>query len=297
MSDKEKIWKIFSILIGIVIISGLAYTIYLAQTNSIEQKNEKAKEEQIESSKYFADPERIIYKIKDENKYYIFRKGEDEYKEIIKQFYKSVTSKTDGVKLTQEEIDKIKSTEMFIEFDYNKVSKDFVFPLDVNGKNMIAMQEEGGQVYQPELYFVDKIKETINKNIENRDSYQMEPAKTYTGKTEYYKVESNEVSTLEKYDDNLYYAEIGNYEAYKLSTRSFKTDLVEENMKIDEETFKNNNVIVSISKYNIEEVKCNVGNIQFTFNGKVEKNASYKIYVTVVSKVPNIHCVYRKLNP
>ena len=38
MSDKEKIWKIFSILIGIVIISGLAYTIYLAQTNSIEQK-------------------------------------------------------------------------------------------------------------------------------------------------------------------------------------------------------------------------------------------------------------------
>ena len=169
MSNKEKIWKIFILIIGIIIIlCGVFAVWYVKHTKTLEaetiENNDKEENNLISSSDYFPDPDRIVYKVKKENKYYIFEKDEQSYKEVLQEFYKAVNSKTEGEKLSEEDIKQIKNDEMFVEFDYNQISKNFIFPLDLEGKNMIAMQEEGGQVYMPKMEN-EKIKEVIERKI------------------------------------------------------------------------------------------------------------------------------------
>ena len=126
MSNKEKVWKIFILIIGIIIIlCGVFAVWYVKQARTLEtEKLENNKEESnlVSSSDYFPDPDRIVYKIKKENKYYIFEKDEQSYKEVLQEFYKAVNSKTEGEKLSEENIKQIKNDEMFVEFDYNQIT-------------------------------------------------------------------------------------------------------------------------------------------------------------------------------
>ena len=64
MNKKECIWKIFSLCIGIVVIVCAAFIIWqIKQTETLEPTSEKNI-----NSNYFANPDRIVYKIKEENK-------------------------------------------------------------------------------------------------------------------------------------------------------------------------------------------------------------------------------------
>ena len=73
MSNKEKVWKIFILIIGIIIIlCGVFAVWYVKQARTLEtEKLENNKEESnlVSSSDYLPDPDRIVYKIKKENEY------------------------------------------------------------------------------------------------------------------------------------------------------------------------------------------------------------------------------------
>ena len=285
MNKKECIWKIFSLCIGIVVIVCAAFIIWqIKQTETLEPTSEKNI-----NSNYFANPDRIVYKIKEENRYYVFEKNEQEYKEILQEFCKVVNSKTEGDKLSEKRIKEIKKNEMYVEFDYNKVSKNYIFPLELEGKNMIAMQDEGGQVYIPKIENTDKIKEIIKKNIEGKSSYRLEEPKVYTSENALKEVKEPE--EMEKIDDNHYELKIDSYEYYTEFAKKYNVEI--ENVKIDDATFKYNNIIAIVSKYTINNVTSDVGSIQYYYTGKVDENTEYKVTITIVSKVTNANCIYR----
>ena len=296
MKIKEKIWKSFSILIGIVLIVGIVYAIIsVKKTNETPQEVSENKQEEKEllSSDYFINPDRVVYKMKKENKYYIFEKDEDSYKEIVNEFCKGVTSKTDGEKLTEKDIEKIKDDEMFIEFDYNQVSKNYVFPLELEGKNMIAMQEEGGQVYLNKIENVDKIKELLEKYVKEKGAVKLEDPRVYTSKNK--EKEIKDADEMKKIDDNLYELKIESYDQYKEFVKKHNVKF-NENLKIEETTFKQGSVIAVISKYTIDDVTSDVGSIHYTYTGKVDKDTEYTVSLTFVSEVTNSNCIYRNLD-
>ena len=295
MSNKEKVWKIFILIIGIIIILGGVFAVwYVKHTKALEtEKIENSKEENnlISSSDYFPDPDRIVYKIKKENKYYIFEKDEQSYKEILQEFYKAVNSKTEGEKLSEEDIKQIKNDEMFVEFDYNQISKNYIFPLDLEGKNMIAMQEDGGQVYMPKMEN-EKIKEVIEKNKKDKGPYQLEEPRVYTSKNK--EQEVKDPAEMRKIEDNLYELKIDNYQDYTEFIKKHNVEI--DNLQISEISFNYCSVIATISKYYINDVTSDVGRVQYYYAGKVDSGTAYKVSITFVSKVANANCIYRNLD-
>ena len=234
-------------------------------------------------NKFFEVPDRIIYK-NSKNEYFIITPSDDEFDIIFTEISNRIESVNDGIVLENEKIDNIKQEEMFVEFDYNTKSKNIIFPLEEESIAMINMLDEGGQVKKILMPGKEKLIKKLNKVTQRLDTYQLEKNKTFVLNSELMYIPVN--MDLKEKETGIYQMVITDESSYidaKFSVNSKSTGDI---LGVD---FSKENVVITISKFEIASIEENVGNIKYKFS---ETLSSYKVSVLIVSKVVNVNCIY-----
>ena len=102
----------------------------------------------------------IIYKNK--KGFFIIEPQDEEYDFICTELDKRVTSNFDGKVISEDDLISLKETESFIEFDYNKDSKNRIFFLEKKDYGMVKMLEKDGQIVKPNLDNLKELKKVSN---------------------------------------------------------------------------------------------------------------------------------------
>ena len=89
-----------------------------------------------------------------------------------------------------------------------------------------------------------------------------------------YKIHQTKIENLEEYEKFKYILNI-----------SIETP-------INEETFKDNDVILTVSMVPKIDVKVNIGNIKYTYEKMDNASYQYNVHVLIVSKIVNSDCIY-----
>ena len=175
----------------------------------------------------------------------------------------------------------------FIEFDYNSKSKNYVFMLEEKEIGIIKRFSDGGQVIQISLSNKDRlIKKIDNLTKDIYAKYDFNTEYKYNSENKLSKV-ANDLKLSQtkvagvyqkviEYDENEYNA--------VLKKLNFKTNY--EMPKVD---FNKQSVIVTVSRYEIKDIKKNIGNIKYELGKFLDE---YSVNIFIVSKVVNSKCIY-----
>lgn len=247
---------------------------------------------------YFETPNRIVYKEKDKDNYYVFNQGESSYTDILNEIISGFDSKENGQMLSKEEIEKIEKNENYIELDYDTISKNYVIAYERENNNIIFRNDNGGQVVKKNLENKEKIKDLINRKISSHDAscYHMEDSKEYKVTNEIpndvFNLHLENVGVyLREYEDGVYGGKIDNKETLDLLLNDYNIILEEE---LPEDIFTKADVIIMLSRYNIEKVETRIGGLTYYFTGD-KRQDSYLPNIFVASKAINTNCVYRNM--
>ena len=244
---------------------------------------------------YFETPNRIVYKEKDKDNYYVFNQGESSYTDILNEIISGFDSKENGQMLSNEEIEKIEKNENYIELDYDTISKNYVIAYEKENNNIIFRNDNGGQVVKKNLENKEKIKDLINRKISSHDAscYHMEDSKEYKVKNEIPRelFEANN-SDLRQYEDGVYGIKIQSEEKLNEILERYNIELEE---KIPSDVFDKADVIIMLSRYNIEKIETRIGGLTYYFTGD-KRQDSYLPNIFVASKAINTNCVYRNMD-
>ena len=244
---------------------------------------------------YFETPNRIVYKEKDKDNYYVFNQGESSYTDILNEIISGFDSKENGQMLSKEEIEKIEKNENYIELDYDTISKNYVIAYEKENNNIIFRNDNGGQVVKKNLENKEKIRDLINRKISSHDAscYHMEDSKEYKVKNEIPRelFEANN-SDLRQYEDGVYGIKIQSEEKLNEILERYNIELEE---KIPSDVFDKADVIIMLSRYNIEKVETRIGGLTYYFTGD-KRQDSYLPNIFVASKAINTNCVYRNMD-
>ena len=143
-----------------VIISCIIYYIFKIEINL--EKNEIDTFGKISEDSELPIPNRIVYK-RQNGKYVIIDSDSPELQYIYNELYRRTSNITEGKIFTEEEISKMQDKGCFIEFDYNRISKNFIFMLEETEIGIIKRLEDGGQVIATNL----EDKENLIQKVEN----------------------------------------------------------------------------------------------------------------------------------
>ena len=232
-------------------------------------------------------PDRIIYKNKND-KYIIVNSPSNAISQIYSELYNRVTGTINGKIYSEEEITQMQSECSFIEFDYNKKSKNYIFLLEGNGFGIIKRNENGGQVIQIGLSYINDLKEKMDYYTRNLSKYDFNKEYNYFSKNKiseipntlgFNQVKQGVFQKMIKYDEK----------EYKNILEKLNFDLEKEIINID---FDNQIAIITISKYEIKNITQNIGNIKYEFGNKQNQ---YLVNLLVVSEVVNTNCIYYKM--
>ncbi|MDO4963750.1 MAG: hypothetical protein Q4E75_06635 [bacterium] len=259
------------------------YFIYKEETKNIVIPNLSSEE----MEEILPIPNRIIYK-NDNNEYLILDQySGNVFSYIYSEMYNRVTNKIEGKVYSEDEIAKMQENGSFIEFDYNTKSKNYVFFLDENEVGAIKRFTDSGQVISTHFDNKEKIVKKLKfyeRRFEKYDFY----SKSYISSEKLEDFSSNYGITLKRdgvFQTVIEYAEEDNMDFLNmLDSLKFKID--EEIPNID---FDKQNVIITISRYDYENIKVNIGNVKYEFGNK---NDFYTVNLLVVSKVTNTKCIY-----
>lgn len=236
-------------------------------------------------------PDRIVYRSENGN-YYQFQKDTTKYNEIIKILTKSITSyKENGKILNDEEIDKIHETN-YIEFDYKTVSKNYIIQLEKNDNQaVIKLADTGGEVFTENIKNVGQIKKKIEELAQNEKSYNLD-YKSLTSRNILQSFEYKYIQQFKEIKSGIYQIKISDIEEYERYKAICNLSIDEE---INEETFQENDVILTVSLIPKISVKVNIGNIKYEYD-KLENiyGGQYTSHVLIVSKIVNTDCIYNK---
>ena len=277
---KLKKIKLTGILIIIVVIVGFTiFTAFEIEKDEVRNENRQISE----TSGILKVPDRIIYK-NSNNQYYVLEHENSAFSTIYSEIFNRITENKNGVVLKEKEIDEIKEKESFVEFDYLSRSKNFIFPLQQENIAMIQMFTENGQVKQTKINDKDKLIKKIDKLTKKMNSYTFEKEQIYTS-TNFLDSLPTTIRLLQK--------NAGVYQKVIITEKEYK-DLLEETKfttkeKLPEINFLNQKVIVTVTKYNTESVKVNIGNVKYKMAQIQDK---YIVNFVVVSKIVNTDCVY-----
>ena len=144
----------------LVIISCIIYFIFKIEIN--HEKNEIDSFGKIGENSELPIPDRMVYK-RQNGKYVIIDSDSPEFQYIYNELYRRTSNIIDGKIFTEEEISQMQEKECFIEFDYNRISKNYIFMLEEPEIGIIRRLEDGGQVIATNL----EDKESLIKKIEN----------------------------------------------------------------------------------------------------------------------------------
>ena len=243
---KKKVIVIVSLIIIAILIIGaiFAYAIY---------KENEIQEEQVIGVE-IVEPDRIVYKDEQEN-YYEFFKGDENYKEIINKLKKSIISYNEnGTILAEEEIDQIHKTKSFIEFDYETISKNYIIQLDENNEQaVIRLADNGGAVVSEKIKNVNKIKNTLSEISLNCKPYKLE-YKEMISKNSLDGLEYKYQQQFEQINYKIFQVKIDNMDYYEKYSYICNFAFEEE---ITQETFDDNVLILTVSSLPKIDVKVN----------------------------------------
>ena len=294
LSDKFKEYKALIGITTLLIILCVGTFIFTRIKPQEEQEVSKTNLVQ-----YFETPNRIVYKEKDKDNYYVFNQGESSYTDILNEIISGFDSKENGQMLSKEEIEKIEKNENYIELDYDTISKNYVIAYEKENNNIIFRNDNGGQVVKKNLENKEKIRDLINRKISSHDAscYHMEDSKEYKVKNEIpndvFNLHLENVGVyLREYEDGVYGGKIDNKETLDLLLNDYNIILEEE---LPEDIFTKADVIIMLSRYNIEKVETRIGGLTYYFTGD-KRQDSYLPNIFVASKAINTNCVYRNMD-
>ena len=284
IKGKNKI-RIIIYLLLIAIIFSIIFLIF---------KREISKEKQTENNVGFVDgntilptPDRIIYKYTDDKYIIINDDTTNEYTQIYSELYGRITNVIEGKMYSEDEISRMQKNGRFIEFDYNRKSKNFVFFLDEDEIGIIKRTSNAGQVIQTSL----PNKDELIKKIDNLAK------KTYTiyyFDTEYNFNSENKLPEVTA-DLNLSKTKIeGVYQkVIEYNENEYNSLLKKLNFKTNQDMptidFDRESVVITVSKYEIKNIKKNIGNIKYELGNLLDE---YMVNVFIVSKIVNTSCIY-----
>lgn len=288
MIKLSKQFKEYKTLIGVttVVLTLCIGMLVFTQVEPIE-------EELSNQVKYFETPDRMVYKVKNEDKYYVYTAAEKDFTDLANQLVKCVDGVGEGARLTQEDIKKIEKEENYIELDYNTISKNYIIAYQKENYNVIKRTDDGGVVVRNNIKQKEKLEKMLEKQIQSKkECYQMLDTKEYRILEPIsYQVPSwsNE---LKKYEQGIYSVRLGSKQAWERLKENNDIDMSQE---IPEEQFEKTNVIATITKYQIDKIDTRIGGVTLYFKGTENKD-KYYVNLYCLSKAININCIYRNFN-
>lgn len=277
---KENIMIIFTIIIVILAIIGIRSNEEISYENNQEKTDTSS----------FSNPDRIIYKVGKEDKYYIFTKeNKEEYNNILTEIVKGITGLSEGEILTDEEVLKYEENENCIILDYFTASKNYLIRLNSSDSSVLKQKEDGWQVVKRLIVNKSDIQKTINKSIKNSKSYQMKENKNYLSENNIEEIPEDYKNVLIKKDNISYYMVIKDIDTLNKLNKDFNVSI---SITFNEDIFDNNNIVILLTKGKITEIKTCVGHIEYFIN--YDEYNGYFVNEYLVSKVVNTDCVYIK---
>lgn len=271
-------------IIYLVIIAFACYGIFYVHKMEIPNDNKVAY-----NKHDILRPDRMIYKNRN-NEYIIINSGTNEYEKIYFELYDRIYKFIDGKVYSEDQISNMQDKGSFIEFDYNTKSKNFVFMFDEKEIGIIRRSFGSGQVSQIRLENVEQlVKEIDNLTKNNLDRYSFDRTQNYTSE-----------NTLEAVTKDLELNETKGEVYQKVIEKEEKTYIellrklnFKSNKELPKVDFSRQSVIIIVSKFEIENIKQNIGNVKYEYGKKFDK---YIVNLLVVSKVVNVNCIYNNIN-
>ena len=245
--------------------------------------------------RYFEMPDRIVYKKKGKDNYYVFTGESKDYTDILNELINGIDSIGEGPVVSNEEIRDIEENENYIELDYDTISKNYVIAYEEQTNNVILRNDNGGQVVKQNLKNKDKLAKLMEeKIISNSDNcYHMSDSKEYKVKSEISEdIFASNVSEFRLYEIGIYGIKIQSKEKLDEILNRYNIEIEEE---IPENIFEKTDIILMVSKYDIKNIETRVGGLTYTFTGKERVN-TYLVNIFAASKAINTNCVYRNLS-
>lgn len=224
---------------------------------------------------------------------YLLGESKD-YTDILNELIKGIDSKGEGPVVSEEEIKEIEQNENYIELDYDTVSKNYVIAYEQEADNVILRSDIGGKVVKQNLDNKKDLSKLMKEKIksDNVNCYHMEDSRGYkvTNEISNETFESNN-SDFRQYEDGVYGVKIQSEEKLNDILERYNIELEEE---IPGDIFDRADIILMISKYNIENIETRVGGLTYTFTGS-QREDSYLVNIFAASKAINTNCVYRNM--
>ena len=276
--------------IGISILILLLICIVLVSIFYIEKKQEEQEEQnvgKIDENTTLPAPDRIIYK-NQQNQYIIIEADTSEYAKIYSELYNRTTNPIEGKVYSEDEISQMQERGSFIEFDYNTKSKNFVFFFEEPGVGIIKRFTDSGQVIKTSLRDTEQLITTLNKITKNNAIYEKyDYSKDYNYNSENMLTEIPLGLGFSQEKEGVYQKIIQYDNAdfqNTLNTLDFETE--QEIPSID---FEKQTAVITISQYEIKNIKQNIGNIKYEFGKLLDK---YTVNILGGSKIVNTNCIY-----
>ena len=303
--EKIKSHKIIKIILA-TILSIIIIVIFLsnpkeanqlngASTGTNETTNESTNtEEQISDS--FPNPDRIIYKPLNEEKWYVIEKQDKDYKELVQKISDRITlekrpSNMDS-DLNSEELKEKEKENAYIVLDYNTISKNYELLLDDETYQMLQMYDYTNYSIENKLSSSEELKQYLEEIKKNKPSYNL---------NEYYEYQTkNGIEEIpEEYKENnekvRYYEENDIYRIYVSSKKDLEKMLKDMNLELEQEItddkYENCNIIVMLSKTEQKNMTYEIGHINYTYSNQIQ-DGKYKANILLINKAVNQNCIY-----
>ena len=249
----------FKMLISLVLLIIIGFGIY--EIFNIEKKIVNEENSQKQKASEIPLPSRIIYKNR-YNQYKVMNSEDKYFAEVYTLLYNQLADYTEeNSELEKENISFLECT--YIVRNPSKEEKNYIFILG----------NENSELEKKIQFYTEDIK-----------AYEFEKAKSYTSKKQVSKVPTD--AGFWKQEEGIYKKTVNyNSTEYKsiLQELSFNEDIPEINDNYNE------NVIITISKYEIKNVEANIGSIKYELGAKSNK---YFVNCLIYSKVVNDGCIY-----
>lgn len=282
LSDKFKEYKT---LIGVTTVI-LTLCIGMLIFTQIEPKEEQI----VNHIQYFETPDRIVYKQKGLDTYYVYTPDEQNYTDLLNQLVVCIDGIGEGEIVSKEEIAQIENEENYIELDYNTISKNYIVAFEKENYNVIKRTDTGGIVVKQSIKNANQLKEMIKeKNNQDDKTYHMSDFVEYISNAEITQSQINGDTNLKSYENNVYSIKIVTYQELEKFIEKYNINPAKE---IPASTFERSEIISIISKYDIESVEKRVGGLTFNFTEKNDASA-YNVHLYAISKAVNTNCIYR----
>ena len=287
MSKRKVIICIFLVVMAIILCVANYYV--FKNTNSSPQKTE----DMIISEDGIINPDRIVIKI--DGLFYEIYGDNEKYSqlvELVRETYKLNIEDN----ISENEINNIKNNANFIEFDYDKASKNSVFVFSGEGQaTWIRMLEDDGIVYRKEdiennskYKEIESVVRDITSDLENI----LYDESVYRANN-YYTFLPSTIDFEEVKQDDIYVKVIKDYDDFKKIIDMYKLSF-DKNLDY-KSILEKHQFILILSRFDISDYKVNIGNVKFYFKGKSNTEPNGYEFIPMILSVgnaTNTNCIY-----